>query len=96
MLKTNLGKLRILAYLEGVSFILLLLIGMPLKYFYETPTPNLYIGMAHGFLFIAYCIYVFIVSSELNWNKSKTIWALIASLLPGGTFVADKKLFINN
>ncbi len=94
MLKTSIGQLRILAYLEGFSFILLIGIGMPLKYLYETPKPNLYIGMIHGILFIAYCAWVIIVKSERQWSMTKTFWALLASLLPFGTFVADKKLFI--
>lgn len=90
---TNLRRLRLLAYLEGISFLLLLGVGMPLKYFYQLPEPNLYIGTAHGILFIAYCVAVFIVRSELKWGTSKTLWALLASFLPFGTFVADIKLF---
>ncbi len=96
MLKTNLGRLRILAYMEGISFILLMGVGMPLKYFHGMPTPNLYIGMIHGILFIAYCIWVMIVRAEKKWNNGKTFWALLASFLPFGTFVADRKLFVNS
>ena len=92
-LHTNLGKLRLLAWLEGTSFLLLLAIGMPLKYMYELHTPNYVIGMIHGILFIAYCIYVLVVKSEHQWKLSKTALALVASLLPFGTFVADVKLF---
>jgi integral membrane protein len=90
---SNLNRLRILAYLEGISFLILLGVTMPLKYFYEMPTPNIVIGMIHGLLFIAYCSQVFIVRSEEKWKASKTFWALLASLLPFGTFVADAKLF---
>ncbi|MBK5283818.1 MAG: DUF3817 domain-containing protein [Bacteroidia bacterium] len=93
MLNSNLKYLRVLAYLEGISFILLLGVGMPLKYFHEMPKPNLVIGMAHGILFIAYCVYVMIVKSEQNWKRSKTFWAVLAAFLPFGTFVADIKLF---
>lgn len=93
MLKTNLARLRLLAYLEGISFLLLLGVGMPLKYFYEMPKTNLYIGMIHGILFMAYCAWVFIVKSEQQWSISKTFWAVLAAFLPCGTFVADVKLF---
>jgi len=96
MLKTNIGYLRVLAYLEGISFLLLLGVGMPLKYFYEMPKPNLVIGMTHGILFIAYCTWVFIVKSEQKWRGSKTFWAVLAAFLPFGTFVADVKLFRHN
>ena len=90
---SNIGLLRLLAYLEGISFLLLLGVGMPLKYMYEMPKPNLYIGMLHGILFVAYCAWVMIVKSELKWSSSKTFWALLAAFLPCGTFVADVKLF---
>ncbi|MEK6616693.1 MAG: DUF3817 domain-containing protein [Bacteroidota bacterium] len=93
MLNTNIGRLRLLAYLEGISFLLLLGVGMPLKYIYEMPKYNLYIGMMHGILFMAYCAWVIIVKSELKWSISKTFWAVLAAFLPCGTFVADKKLF---
>ena len=66
---------------------------MPLKYFYAMPTPNLVIGMAHGILFMAYCLMVIVVKSEFKWNFSKTFWSLLASFLPFGTFVADVKIF---
>ena len=92
-LQTNLGKLRLLAWLEGTSFLVLLAIGMPLKYMYEMHTPNYVIGMIHAILFIAYYIYVMVVKSEHQWNFSKTSLALVASLLPFGTFVADAKIF---
>ncbi len=93
MIKTNLGILRVLAYLEGISFLLLLGVGMPLKYMCEMPKPNMIIGMTHGILFLAYCAWVVIVRSEQKWNTAKTFWALLASFLPFGTFVADVKLF---
>ena len=93
MLSTNLSLLRVFAYLEGISFLLLLGVGMPLKYMYEMPKPNMVIGMAHGILFLAYCALVYIVKSEQKWNATKTFWAVLAAFLPFGTFVADMKLF---
>lgn len=93
MYRTNIAKLRLLAFLEGMSFILLLAIGMPLKYMYNMPGPNLVIGMLHGILFIAYCVLVIIVRSEVKWNLTTTFWALLASFLPFATFVADAYIF---
>lgn len=93
MLKNNLGRLRLLGFLEGISFILLLGVGMPLKYMADMPVPNQVIGMAHGVLFLLYCAWVFVVKDELKWGLPKTIWALLASLVPFGTFVADVRLF---
>lgn len=87
------GRLRIIGFLEGVSFILLMGIGMPLKYFggYEHATQDL--GMMHGVLFITYVIAVIPVKFHLKWNIKTTLLVLVASLLPLGTFVAEAKIF---
>jgi len=90
--KSTLGVLRILALLEGISYLLFAL-TMPLKYVYEMPTPNKIVGMAHGFLFIAYCIMVFVVNQERKWSFLTNIWAYLASLIPFGTFVVDARIF---
>jgi integral membrane protein len=89
----NLRILSFLGLLEGISFLVLLGICMPLKYIFEIPEATSLVGMAHGILFMAYCAWVLIVASELKWPKKETALALVASILPFGTFVADKKIF---
>jgi integral membrane protein len=89
---TPLGALRIIGILEGCSFLLFGL-TMPLKYMMAMPTPNKIIGMAHGILFIAYVLLVFVVSQDKKWPAKTKFWAYAASLLPFGTFVADSKIF---
>jgi integral membrane protein len=93
LVKSNLGRLRIIALLEGVSFLLLMFIAVPLKYVggYEHATQE--IGMAHGLLFILYIFLVIPVQSEFKWNKRTTFLVLLASVLPFGTFVADARIF---
>ena len=93
LLKTQIGKLRILAYLEGVSFLLLLMLTMPLKYFMGLREPNMIIGLIHGLLFIAYVIAVIQIKFDQNWTYKKTFLALLAAVIPFGTFWADWKLF---
>lgn len=93
LLKTTLGRLRILAFIEGVSFLLLLGVGMPLKYAYAIPEPNRVIGMAHGLLFVLYVLCVIQAQIEYRWPFRKTALALLASVVPFGTFWADVKLF---
>ncbi len=66
---------------------------MPLKYMYNMPMPNYIIGMLHGVLFIAYCMFVMRVRSQYKWNLKTTFWSLLAAFLPFGTFVADAKIF---
>jgi integral membrane protein len=93
MFKTNLGLLRIIGLLEGVSFLVLMGIAMPLKYIWDIPEFIYSTGMAHGLLFVLYVFFVLLVGYQLKWSRSKIFWAMLASLLPFGTFVADKKLF---
>lgn len=92
LMQTWLGKLRIVAFLEGCSY-LLFAITMPLKYIYHITGPNKVIGMAHGFLFVLYILLVIKVALENKWSLMKTFWAFLASIVPFGTFYADKKLF---
>ena len=93
LLTSNIGRLRLIGFLEGVSFLLLMGIAMPLKYIWEIPAATIAIGYAHGGLFIAYCILVIPAKLDLKWNYKITFLVLIASLLPFGTFVADRLVF---
>ncbi len=88
-----LQSLRVLGVVEGISFLVILFVTMPLKYFWEMREPNQVVGMAHGILFIGYCIFVVIVGYKLKWKIITIFWALLASIIPFGTFVADAKIF---
>jgi integral membrane protein len=84
---------RFLALMEGSSLLLLLCVGRPLKYVFNVPGPNFYIGLVHGILFLLYVCGVFMVREGAGWGWVKTGLALLAGILPFGTFVADRKLF---
>lgn len=88
-----LKTLKIIALLEGISLLLLLCIAMPLKYIYGKEHATQDIGMAHGILFIVYCILVLIVGIDRKWSTKVMILSLIASVIPAGTFVVDHKYF---
>jgi integral membrane protein len=92
LLKTPLGRLRIVAFLEGCSF-LLLGFTMVLKYKYSMPLPNYIVGMAHGLLFVLYVFLLLHVAYLHRWSIVKVFMGFMASLIPFGTFYADKKLF---
>lgn len=81
--------LRLIAILEGVSFILLLGIAVPLKYIYGYTEATKEIGMAHGILFMLYCVMIIPAKEKFNWSLKHSFMAFIASLLPFGTFIAD-------
>jgi len=89
----NLSRLRIIGIAEGISFLLLLGVCMPLKYILMIPGPTFFVGLAHGVLFVVYCFGVLFVARELKWSILTTLLALVASVLPFGTFVADRKIF---
>ncbi len=90
--KNALGQFRIVAIAEGISFLILLFIAMPLKYMADMPLYVKYTGWLHGVLFISYLVLLVRVKSECDWTLAKTAWALIASLLPFGTFLLDRQL----
>jgi len=92
LLKSALGRLRIVAFIEGCSY-LLLGFTMILKYKFAMPQPNYLVGLAHGILFVLYIVLLIQVSFLHRWNIFKMFMAFIASLVPFGTFYADKVLF---
>jgi integral membrane protein len=92
LLKTALGRLRIIAFLEGCSY-LLLGFTMILKYKFAMPQPNYVVGLAHGILFVLYIVLLLQVSFIHRWSLLKMLMAFLASLIPFGTFYADKVLF---
>ena len=87
------GHLRIVGFIEGLSFLFLLGIAMPMKYMAGQPELVRITGMIHGVLFLLYVAYVIVVKFGYNWSIGKTSLALLASLVPFGTFYADAKLF---
>lgn len=82
---------RVVGYLEALSFVLLVGVAMPLKYFYEMPAATKVPGMAHGLLFILYVFMAMEMASKEQWPKKKLYIAWLASLLPFGTVVFDRK-----
>jgi integral membrane protein len=89
MLKT-VKSLRLIGIAEGFSFLILLLIAMPLKYMAGWPYAVKYVGWAHGLLFILYIIAVFAAIKAMKWGFKGVAIALIASLLPAGTLILDR------
>lgn len=88
----NIKNFRLIALLEGISYLLLMGVCMPLKYIWKIEEPNFYMGMAHGVLFVAYCIWGLSLAIKLKWDFKTSFLVFIASLLPFGTFVADNKI----
>lgn len=82
---------KITSFLEGVSYILLLMVGVPLKYFGDNDILVKSLGMPHGMLFLAYVLLALLIRSRMKWDMKTTFIVLIASLLPFGTFYINRK-----
>lgn len=91
-MKTPISRLRTVGIYEGISYLLLLGIGMPLKHIFGIPEVVKYVGWAHGILFILYMVALLQVTLVHRWSVAKVAAGVIASLLPFGPFILDKKL----
>ena len=89
MLKTPIDRLRAIGLTEGVSFLLLLGIAMPLKYFADLPRAVTIAGWLHGILFMALLVVLMQTRDVMKWNLRRTGMVLLAALLPFGPFVID-------
>ena len=92
MLKTPIGRLRVIAFIEGISYLLLLGVAMPLKYFAGMPAPVKTFGWIHGVLFMLYLFSVAEVTVRRRLSFALAAGALVASLIPFGTFALDPRL----
>ena len=87
-----LKSLRIAGIAEGISFLVLLGIAMPLKYLADMPMAVTVVGWAHGALFIAFLALAFRVMDKYNQSLLWLATGFLAALLPFGTFLWDRKL----
>jgi len=87
-----LKNFKIIAIAEGISFLVLLLIAMPLKYMMQIPEPVKYLGWAHGVLFVLYGILLLQVFIVVKWSFIKTLVAFLVSFIPFGTFWLDARI----
>ena len=88
----TLSIFRKVAIAEGVSYILLIFIAMPLKYWAEVPLAVKYTGWAHGLLFVLYIMFLIMAWVEYKWSFKKSALIGVASLLPFAPFLVDRKL----
>lgn len=89
---STLKRFRIISITEGISMLVLLFIAMPLKYGFDLPVMVKYVGWIHGILFMLYIVILIPTSRALKWPFMKTFIGLVASVLPFGPFLFDRKL----
>ncbi|WP_226389556.1 DUF3817 domain-containing protein [Penaeicola halotolerans] len=88
----QLKLISITGIVEGISYLLLLFVAMPLKYFYDMPEAVRYVGMAHGLLFVLFAAGLFQAWLNLGWTMGKAIKGFFYSIIPFGTFIFDKEI----
>lgn len=89
---TALRQLRLVALLEGSSFLILLFIAMPLKYLAGLPLAVRVVGSIHGALFLLFLAALYRAAGARAWPRRRSVIAFVASILPFGTFVFDASL----
>lgn len=90
---TPIGRLRLLAFLEGISLLLLVFVAVPLKYYFNHPSMSKFLGPVHGALFLLFVFNALRVGIEQQWKFKETTWKIIvACFVPLGTFYVDYKI----
>ena len=83
---------RKIAVIEGISYLILLLIAMPLKYFFNLPEAVKYFGWIHGILFLVFLVILILAFLKYRWSWMRLAIYLLASVLPVVPFILDRKL----
>lgn len=86
---TAVGRLRLVAIAEGVSFLALLLVAMPLKYVAGNPLPVKVLGWVHGALFLGYMAALADANAKHNWPLRRVLALFLAAVLPGAPFFLE-------
>jgi integral membrane protein len=81
-----------IAFVEGVSYLVLLGIAMPLKYLLDMPLAVKITGWAHGILFMAYALWLVVCWIKYDWAFKRVVGYFFASLLPILPFLVEKRL----
>ncbi|MEH6937989.1 DUF3817 domain-containing protein [Bacillus sp. JJ664] len=92
MLKSPIGKFRLMGLIEGISLLVLLFIAMPLKYFAGLPEVVTLVGSLHGFFFVLYVITITYVTFKIRWSFMWAISAFVVAFIPFGNLILDAKL----
>ncbi|HEY2949328.1 MAG TPA: DUF3817 domain-containing protein [Micromonosporaceae bacterium] len=83
-------RYRIIAYIVGVVLVVLVVVGVPLKYAFDNPTVVAIVGPLHGFLFIVYLVAVFDLGRRARWPLGRMALVMLAGTIPFLTFYAER------
>jgi len=94
MLKDTFSRFRLISFIEGISFLILVFIAMPLKYFAGIPLAVKIVGMSHGILFILFVLALVMAENRYKW-KFLSFQLFVYSLIPFG-FILIEKIIMKN
>ena len=86
---------RVMAYVTGVLLLVLLLVAMPLKYLADSPELVRVVGVAHGWLYMAYVVAALVLAYRLRWTPVRTLLVVLAGTVPFASFVAERRVAAN-
>ncbi|WP_166805778.1 DUF3817 domain-containing protein [Jeotgalibacillus sp. R-1-5s-1] len=92
MMKTDIGRFRMMGLLEGGSLLILLFIAMPLKYMAGIPEAVTLVGSIHGFLFVVYVMLALYTTFKIRWHFMWLFSAVAVAFIPFGNFVLDRRI----
>ncbi len=92
LLKTPLGQFRLVSLAEGISYILLMFLAMPLKYIAGEPTLVRIFGSIHGGLFFLFMFTLVHAAFNRGWKLPRVMIAFVASIIPFGAFFLERSL----
>ena len=92
MLKNALGRFRVISAIEGLSYLILVFIAMPIKYLGDNPFYVKIVGMAHGVLFIIFMISLFEIKRKESWDTGFMFQIFVLSLIPFGAFIIENRV----
>lgn len=89
---TALRNYRIAAWVTGVGLLVLVLVAMPLKYFFGRPQLVAVVGVTHGFLYMTYIVTTLLLAERCRWKPLDAVLILLAGTVPVASFVAERRV----
>ena len=91
-IETALRAYRIAAWVTGIGLVILVFVAMPLKYFFGQPLLVAIVGMAHGFLYMAYIVITLLLAERCRWRPVDALVILVAGTIPLASFFAERRV----
>lgn len=91
-IETALLSYRVAAWVTGIGLLVLVLVAMPLKYFFDQPGPVAVVGVTHGFLYMLYIVCTLILAERCRWKPLDALVILIAGTVPVASFLAERRV----